>query len=228
MAGTKVSRAQRSIKHDIISKDSTRIVAAVAVSVFIIVFCGFAIKTLFSQSLYHNRVISEKETTKKRLEDNEKALVTLKQSYDAFVNSSENILEGSPSGTGPVDGNNAKIVLDALPGAYDYPALSTSFEKILVDGGYKVDTLGGTEDSSIKAAPTGKAIPVAVPYGFTITAPFAQTFTLLQTLERSIRPMHVDRLGIQVEANGDMRMQVTLHTYFTQQKAYELGSKEVK
>jgi hypothetical protein len=228
MAITKISRAQRSIKHDIISKDSTRIVAAVAVSVFIIVFCGFAIKTLFSQSLYHNRVISEKEKTKKQLEDNKKALEELKQSYDAFVNNSENILGGSPSGTGSIDGNNAKIVLDALPGQYDYPALSTSFEKILVDGGYKVDTLGGSEDTSIKAAPTGKAEPITVAYGFTITAPFAQTFTLLQTLERSIRPMNVDRLGIQVEADGGIRTQVTLHTYFTQQKAYELGSKEVK
>ena len=50
----------------------------------------------------------------------------------------------------------------------------------------------------------------------------------MQTLEKSIRPMHIDRLGIQIEESGEIQTQVTLHTYFTQQKAYELGSKEVK
>lgn len=228
MAGVRQAKAQRSVKHEIISKDSTRIVTIVALSVFVVVFCGFAIRTLLSQSFYHGRVIGEKEKTYKQLQANEKALAELKQEYDAFVNSSENILQGNPNGTGLIDGNNAKIVLDALPGKYDYPALASSFEKILVDGGYEVDSLGGSEDTSIVSAATASATPIEIPYTFSVTAPYAQTFNLLKVLERSIRPMHVDRLGIQLQADGLLRTQVTLHTYFTQQKAYELGSKEVE
>lgn len=116
---TKTSPTRRSIKHDIIDRDSTRIVATVAAAVFVVVFCGFAIKTLFGQSLYQNRVVSEKEKTLKQLKKNKEALKTLEQSYSAFTNESENIMGGNPTGTGPIDGNNAKIVLDALPGKYD-------------------------------------------------------------------------------------------------------------
>ncbi len=218
----------RSIKHDIIDRDSSKIVAAVAVAVFLVVFCGFAMKTLFSQSLYHNRVIGEKEKTLRQLEQNKEAVRTLAQSYEAFVNESENILGGSPTGTGPIDGNNAKIVLDALPGTYDYPALSSSFEKILREGGYSIGQLGGQEDGGIETVATSNVTPLEVPYTFGFRAPVNKTKELLETLERSIRPMSVDMLSIQVSDSADLSTTVTLHTYFTQPKTFELGSEDVQ
>lgn len=225
---TKTSSSHRSIKHDIIDRDNTRIVAIVAIAVFLVVFCGFAMKTLFSQSLYHNRVISEKEKTRDQLKQNKEALADLKDSYDAFVAESENLLGGSPDGNGPLDGNNGKLVLDALPGTYDFPALSSSFEKILVDGGYDVGSIGGTEDVSAITEATAEVKPIEIPYMFTFTATLSNTKDLIRTLERSIRPMHVDGLGITVGENGDLTTSVTLHTYYTQQKTFELGSKEVE
>lgn len=222
------NNAPRSIKHEAIDRDNTRIVASVSGAVFVVVFCAFAMKTLFSQSLYHQRVISEKEKTLKQLETNIDSLQTLKASFDAFVNEPKNILTGSPAGGGAIDGDNAKIVLDALPGKYDFPALSTSFEKILIGGGYKVTSIGGSEDQGAPSGSTADVQPQAVPFTFTVSASLDKTVELIQTLERSIRPMYVDRLGVSVNADGTLQTSFTLHTYYTLQKSYELGSKEVK
>lgn len=228
MAAHTRTRAQSSIKHDIISKDSTKVLIAVSVAVFLFVFCGFAVKSLFSQSLYNNKVISEKEKTRDRLKQNLDTVNKLQQSYEAFVNSPQNILGGAAFGTGPIDGNNAKIVLDALPGDYDYPALSSSFEKILVDGGYSVGSIGGAEDASAQKTPAATVKPIEIPYDFTFTASLDRTRELLATLERSIRPMHIDRLDVSVNANNELSTSVTLHTYYTQEKTFDIGSKVVK
>jgi len=223
----KLTKSHKSIKHDIINRDSSKVVTAVGVAVFLVVFCGFAMKTLFSQSLYHNRVIGEKENTLRQLNNNVVAIEDLKQSYDSFVGEAENILGGSPSGNGPIDGNNAKIVLDSLPGGYNYPALSSSFEKILLEGGYDIESIGGSEDPVDLAAPTADAAPVEIPYSFGFSSDLEGTKKLLRTLERSIRPMHIDRIGIQINSEGSISTDISLHTYYTQQKTFELGSKEV-
>ena len=225
---TKVSATHHSVKHDIISKSNTRTVAAVAVATFVVIFSIFAFRSLFSQSLYQGRVISEKEKALRQLEDNKKQLSQLEQSYVAFVSEEENILGGNPAGKGLLDGNNAKIVLDALPSKYDYPALSSSFEKILKDGGYDIDSIGGAEDSGIINDSVSHAEPLPVAYTFSFSATAEKTKLLLETLERSIRPMSVDRINVQSSDGSTLRTQVTLHTYFTQVSTFELGSKEVQ
>jgi len=139
----------------------------------------------------------------------------------------ENILGGSIEGDGPLDGDNGKIVLDSLPSAYDYPALSSSFEKILKDGGYTTSSIGGTEDRSVITTPTGDVRPIEIKYSFSITATIGRTKDLLSTLERSIRPMYIDSVKIQVGDNS-LTTNISLHTYYTQEKTFELGSKVVK
>ncbi len=218
----------RSIKHDIISRDSTRIVTAVGVAVFLLVFCGFAVKTLFSQSLYNNRVISAKDATVTQLDANIEALKSLEQQYEAFVGASENVLGGNPDKNGPLDGANDTIILDSLPGNYDYPALASSFEKILIDDDYDVDRIGGSEDVLAPSEATADAVPIPIPFRFGFTAPLDRTQELFQTLEKSIRPMDVREVSVTVGAEGIMNTSVTLNTYYTQQKAYELGSKVVE
>lgn len=224
---SKSSKTHKSVKHAIIDKANSRTVIAVALATFIVIFCAFATKTLFSQSLYHNRLIGEKEKALVQLKENRELLKNLNQSYTAFVNEPENILGGNPTGDGALDGNNASLVLDALPSKYDYPALSSSFEKILKDGGYTINSIGGLEDASYASIATKDALPIEIPYSFSVTATADRTEDLLKTLERSIRPMYIDNLRVQV---GDTSLQtrITLHTFFTQEKTFELGSKVVQ
>ncbi len=226
----KVFSSQKSVKHEIVDKANKRMLLAVAFATFVFVFSAFAAKALISQSLYQGRIISEKEKALDQLEDNKQSLEELKKSFTAFQDETINILGGNPSGEGPLDGKNAKLVLDALPGSYDYPALSSSFEKILRDGGYDIDSIGGTEDTSLAVSgetASGTAQPVEVPYAFSVSSNSDGTQRLLETLEKSIRPMYVDNMQIQI-GESILQTRLSLHTFFTQPKTFELGTKEVK
>ena len=226
---SKVASGHKSIKHEIIDKNNNTVLLAVAGATFIFIFCAFAARALISQSLYHGRVIGEKEKTLEQVRSNLAAVEELKQSFDAFQLEPINIIGGNPSGEGPLDGNNAKLVIDALPSKYDFPALSSSFEKILKAGGYDIGSIGGAEDISLSANvdAAGVVQPVKIPYSFTVSADQTGTKTLLETLERSIRPMFVEKLVIQ-SGETILETRVTLHTYFAQSKTFQLGSKEVK
>ena len=220
----------KSIKHEIIDKTNTKVIIAVAVATFIVVFCAFAARSLISQSLYHDRVIKQKKMALTQLEENSDAVVELKKSYDAFEANSVNILGGSSKDSGPLDGRSAKIVLDSLPDTYDYPALSSSFEKILRDGGYDIGSIGGAEDPSLSLSgqtATKDVIPIEIPYSFSVTTNTEGIKRLLNTLEVSIRPMYVDSLQVQ-SSDDTIQASIMLRTFFTQPKAFQLGSKEVK
>jgi hypothetical protein len=225
----KVSRGQVSEKHEIISKTNTNMLIVIGAATFVVVFCIFAAKALISQSFYHNRIIAEKETALQLLKKNKDAATELKATFDAFQAESQNILGGNPSGAGPIDGSNAELVIDSLPSAYDYPALSSSFEKILKAGGYDIGSIGGSEDATLanNNTPTGKAEPVVIPYSFSVTTSLEGTKNLLTTLENSIRPMYIDGLNVQI-SSGSLQTRVDLHTFFTQEKTFEVSTKEVK
>jgi hypothetical protein len=142
------SKIRVSIKHSIIDKANTTMLVAVSVAVFIAVFSSFAIKALLDQSFFHQRVISEQKDSLKVLEKNNESATELRKSYVTFATEAINAIGGSAEGDGPRDGDNARIVLDALPAEYDFPAVSSSIEKILVDGGYQISSIGGEEDAS--------------------------------------------------------------------------------
>jgi hypothetical protein len=122
----------RSIKQNLINKANTTIVAVTAGACFVIIFSLVGSAQLISQLSYQNKIISHKKDALKTLKDDISATADLTTSYNAFINTSQNVLGGDPNGTGPQDGNNAKIVLDSLPGTYDFPALATSIESILL------------------------------------------------------------------------------------------------
>lgn len=226
---SKINQGHKSVKHEIIDKANNKMLITVAVATFIFIFSIFAAKSLISQSFYHSRVIAQKEKALQQINNNKKAVDELKSSFDVFQSASQNVLGGSPTGEGSLDGDNAKIVLDALPSKYDYPGLSSSFEKILKEGGYEIGSIGGTEDPELAASddPSGDAVLTEIPYSFTVSSDVNGIERLLQTLEKSIRPMYVDNLQIQI-GDGILQARVGLHTYFTQPKTFELGSKEVK
>ena len=226
----KVITSHKSVKHEIIDKNNSRMLVAVGMATFVFIFSIFAVRALISQSLYHGRVIREKELALRQLKENEDTVEDLKKAYETFESEEVNILGGNPTGEGALDGSNTKIVLDALPSKYDYPALSSSFEKILRDGGYDIGSIGGSEDSKLSLSgdkATKNVKPVEIPYQFTVNSDTEGLKRLLETLERSIRPMFVDNLEIQA-GETVLQSQVTLRTYFTQPKTFEVGTKVVK
>jgi hypothetical protein len=215
----------KSDKHEKVDRENTKIVSAVGVAAFIVVFGLFSVRALVSQSLYQGKVISEKEATLDQLEDNRASVDNLRNLYTAFVSESENVIGGSPDGDGPKDGDNAKIVLDALPGEFDYPGVASSLEKILTDGGYRIESIGGTEDASLAGSDSSAAVDV--PYPFSIRASPKATENLLNTLESSIRPIYVDSLTIRSNEGG-LRTSFGIRTFYQPGVDFSLGEKVVR
>src|SRR5665647_600550 len=115
----------RSVKQNLINKANTTIVAVTAGACFVVVFCIVSSVQLMGQLTYQNRVIGAKKGALSTLKEDLAATDSLTNSYQAFINTSKNAIGGDPNGQGPQDGNNAKIVIDALPSRYDFPALGT-------------------------------------------------------------------------------------------------------
>jgi hypothetical protein len=212
-----------------ISKANAQMVGVVAAAAFIAVFCLFASKAAFSQNRYQARVTDEKQKAFRQLEDNVKAFDSLRDSYKDFDGESTNVIGGSRSGQGDKDGANSKIVLDALPSSYDFPALTSSLEKILRDSKMKVSSITGTDDQLNQAnasAPTPK--PVDMPFSFSVSdANFTSANELIDKLQKSIRPILVDKVTV-TGGNNSMTLTVDAHTFYQPAKNLDIKTKVVK
>lgn len=221
---------QLSSKRLAISKTNAQMVGVVAVAAFITVFCLVASNAVFSQNRYQARVISAKEKAHKQLVQNIDNYNNLATAYKAFDGASTNIIGGNKDGTGDNDGSNSKIILDALPSTYDFPALTSSLEKILTDNNLKVTSITGTDDQLAQQKNTSSANPqpVSIPFTFTISnASYASVTQLMNKLQQSIRPIQIDMLDVSGSQNN-MTVTVTGHTYYQPAKNVSITKKVIK
>lgn len=178
--------ASETTKRVAITKAQARMVAFVAVASFITIFCLVAAKTIFSQTQYQSRVAAADNTAHLQLQKNIAAFSSLSSSYNNFVNSSTNIIGGSSSGSGNNNGDNAQIILDALPDSYDFPALTASIEKILTDRGFQITGISGTDDQLNQQSNTSSSTPqpVSMPFSFSVdNASYASIGQLMTALQ---------------------------------------------
>jgi len=213
-----------------ISKANAQIVGVVGVASFVTVFCLVAAHAIWSQIGYQSRVTSAKEKAHQQLVKNISAYDNLTTSYKAFVGTPNNVIGGLSAGSGDNDGDNAKIVLDALPPSYDFPALTTSIEKILTDRSLKITNITGTDDQLNQQKNTSSSSPQAVnmPFSFTVSnASYSSVGQLITALEHSIRPIQIDTIELSGGAN-DMTLTVTAHTYYQPGKSVNITKQVVK
>jgi len=234
-----ITKPHLSSKHINIQKDNTVIFAAIGLAVFIVVFGLIAGRALLSQVSYNQRVIGEKKTALQLAQDNTKNAEDLEQSFISFAGESINIISGDPKGDGPLGGTNPKIILDALPSVYDYPALSSSIEKILLDNGYQIERIGGSEDEALSAANTGNGNPnsiasavatdttlIEIPYPIDITSSVEGTQRLLNVFERSIRPFYVESISL-TGSDQSLNAKINMKTFYQPGIQFQAGSKVV-
>jgi hypothetical protein len=223
-----MANTQISMKHLQISKANSSMVIVIAVASFVIAFSLVATRALLSQRAYQGRVIAEKQKAVKQLEANTKAVSSLAASYNGFISSTANVLGGNPAGTAANDGDNAKIILDALPSVYDFPALTNSIEKILRDNNYGLEAITGTDDEVNQTdAKSPNPAPIEMPFTVTATTNFQSLEGMLKLFERSIRPMQVQIVDL-TGSDSDIRAVVTVKTYYQPAKSLNVIKKEVK
>lgn len=216
-----MARKQLSLKQLAIDKDNTSIAIAVGLAAFIIVFALVASQALWQQRGYQAKVISKKKVALKELKRSSSEVEKLKTSYATFADAKENVLGGNPGGTGDRDGDNSRLVLDALPSKYDFPAVTTSLEKVFKN--YKIESIEGTDDEvnqgSIEAS--GSPELVEIPFVITLSAGAASTKSILETYERSIRPFQIQKVSLKSEKD-EVKTTVTAKTYFQAPKKFDV------
>lgn len=218
-----------SVKRVLIDKANTRLVVTVSIAIFAMVFSLVAAKTLWTQSSYQKRVIDAKNKAATQLQANVEAMDKLSTSYNAFVNTSTNIIGGNSLGSGPQDGNNAKIILDALPSKYDFPALTTNLETLLSDQQVVLVNISGVDDEIAQSGNTNSPnpSPVEMPFQLSATADYAKTQALIEAFERSIRPIKMTTLDIS-GTQDKLTTTISALTYYQPAKSLNIREEIVK
>lgn len=218
-----------STKRMAIDKANASLFIAVAVAAFVVTFSIVASKALLDQRAYQARVIQKKELARDTLNDNIAAVETLNSSYQEFANAEVNVLGGNPNGKGDKDGENPRIVLDALPSKYDFPALTTSIEKLLKDNNYTITQITGTDEEVNQAANQGSdaPTPVEMPFTVEVASSAGGAKRMVQLFERSIRPFQVQKLQVTGEG-GSLNVTITGKSYFQPAKQLNVRNEVVK
>ena len=216
-------------KRALIDKAGTSIVIATTIAAFVCIFAIIAGKSLWAQISYQNRVISAKKATLSQLKADLTARDGLQKAYNAFASANPNVLLGNISGTGPNDGDNATIALDALPDHYDFPALATSLEKLVSDQNVKVISISGTDNEISQGAnvTSPDPQPVAMPFQLQASGSYQAIQGLLDTFQRSIRPFKIQTLTITGDASN-MTVSVSAQTYYQPGKTLNIQDEVVQ
>jgi competence transcription factor ComK len=225
-----MAKLEISTKRLAISKANAQIVVVIAVASFVTVFCLVASRAVWSQTRYQARVTTASEKAHQQLDKNIKAFDNLVTSYKKFDSSPTNIIGGVNGGAGDNDGDNAKIILDALPSTYDFPALTSSLEKILTANNFSITSISGTDDqvNQQKNTSSPNPQPVSMPFSFSVdNSNYASVILLITKLQQSIRPIQIDSINLSGGASS-MTLTVTAHTYYQPEKALSITKQVIQ
>jgi len=226
-----MARTTAFTKRSLINKANSTMVIATTVAAFALVFGLVAGKSLASQMNYQNKVISAKKTAVNRLRADLAARTTLKKSYDDFVAQNPNVIAGDRNGSGSKDGDNAKIVLDALPSKYDFPALTTSLEKLITDQNLKIVGINGIDEEASQAenATSPNPEPIAMPFQIQANGSYESIQALVDVLQKSIRPFQIQTMELTTPSDkSNMIVNIAAQTFYQPEKDLKITSQVVK
>jgi Tfp pilus assembly protein PilO len=217
-----------SVKRNLIDKSNTTIVAVISGACFILVFCVVASASLLNQMSYQNRVITAENNDVSKLKADVGASQTLETAYNSFMSAPTNLIGGNPNGSGAQDGINSKIILDALPSTYDYPALATSLQSILSNQGVLIESISGTDQAAAETSQSSaNPTPQPMPFQVTVQGDYAAIQNVINTFERSIRPLQIQTM----ELSGDqsqLNLSITAQTYWQPAKNLNISTEVIQ
>ena len=216
--------AQESVKRVKIVRSVNRMVTAASIAVFVLIFCLTASHALLNKLSFQNKLIDDQSTARNTLQEDITAVAKLTNSYETFNEAPTNLLGGAVSSK---DNDNAKIVLDALPSVYDYPALTSSLQYLLSNQGLNVDSIGGTDESATINSTSAPNQPVAMPFTFSVDGPYQNVQNVINTFEKSIRPFQFQTIDISGD-QSDVTLSVTAQTYFQPTKKFAITMETVQ
>lgn len=222
-----------------IDKANSTIVLVVGLAAFLTVFALVASKSLWERRSYQARVIGLEEQARDQLDANIQAVGQLKGAYQAFVARPENIIGGNSQGNSELDGDNARIVLDALPSVYDFPALTSSLEKIMIDRGYAITNISGTDNEAAQqssgqqqdtatASQAPSRVAMEIPFEVGAQTTYKSAVDLLGVFKKSIRPFYIQRVTMTAGEDNLVEIRVAGKTYYQPEANLQITEEIVK
>ena len=218
MAKLSSSLNKLSIKHVQIDKAHFQMVLMVSAATVAVVFALFASQALFKQISYQNKVISLRSKADKVLEANVKSAQTLENSYNAFADSTESVLGNND--------NNAKIVLDALPSKYDFPAVVSSLSYLAKISGVSLSDVSGTDLELTAEQQSATPKLVEIPFDVTVKGSYQSVQKFVENMQKSIRPFQIVRTDFKGN-DTDMTLTVSAKTFYQPEKLLQLKEEVV-
>lgn len=224
-----MARTTSFTKRTLISKANSSMVVATSIAAFVLVFGLVGGRALLSQMSYQNRVIDAKKDALKQIEIDLKAVDSLKNSYRTFVLADPNVLGGNSAGQGPQDGDNAKIVLDALPSRYDFPALTTSLEALIISQNLKILGISGTDQEASQGGlqTSGDPVPIDMPFQVQVSGSYQSIQGITDLLLRSIRPFQIQSMEFS-GSETSMIADIEALTFYQPEKTLNIEEKVVR
>ena len=216
-----------------IDKDQSTMILVIAIAAIVSVFCLVSAKALLSQAAYQRRVVNARHAAASQLEANIQNANTLSNQYtNVFEGTSATNVIGGKNTTAasaqPPDGDNGRIVLDALPTTYDFPALLTSMSKLLANDNIGAPSIGGTDDSSsVSSSPSSNPQPVSISLSISGSGSYSDVQNLFKDMERSIRPFDITKLTLSGN-ESTMSFSVEVTTYYQPAKTLNTTAKEIR
>lgn len=217
-----------SIKRLEIDKDSKSMIIWVAIATFIVIFSLISSYSEYKNFSYQNRIINADNTAKSTLLSDIHASQVLMSSYKDFVNTPVNIIGGNTNSNSQNNGDNAKIILDALPSSYDYPALISSIQSLLLSQGATINSITGT-DSPPPPNTTlslNTSSPVTLPFGFTVSGNYQTIQNIINAFQHSIRPMQFLTVNISGD-QSNLTLAVTAQTFYQPSVGFNISKESL-
>jgi hypothetical protein len=216
----KKSKLNINIKLD---KSKTNSVTLLGIAAFVLIFGLFTIKTLFGFYAYQNVVISAQKASLSNINLDQQVANNVESSYKSFVNQPNNIIGGTSIGTTSTSGNNAKIILDALPQTYDFPALMSSMQSLLTVPGITIQSLTGSDTSLTQVV---SSQPIPIPISFAVQGSYSNIENLFNVLNRSVSP--IDILSVELSGTDtSLTASITAQTYYYEPSSGIFSSTEI-
>lgn len=196
--------------------------AAVAVSL-----AAVALQFLFTQWSYNNRVVGAKYKAASTLGRNIESSKELKDNVNELVGNQALASIRQEGST-----NNLQVPLDALPSTPDLTALATSVQQAIVPrSGVTLETLApdvqtGLEDEGAEV-PTSSDEPIEQRFTVIVTGNYDAIRRFVGDLERSIRPMKVETLGVG-GSQQSLRATMQIVTYYQPAKTIDIKKEAVR
>lgn len=193
------------------------VIASVAVSL-----CGVTSQFLIRQALFNQKIIGAKLTTQSILGQNIENVSKLKSNIDALQADTRLAkVKANP------DDTNLKVVLDALPTTDDQTALGASLQQVILplSAVNATDIATVSQTDLLLADPSAVIEPSSSPastFSFAATGDYGRIKTMLGDLERTIRPMDVQKLLFQ-SADGQVKVIVEGVSYYSPPQTVRLG-----